>query len=186
VLEPKDEMKELRKQIDDAVETMFRQPGGPEKAPHLLADVQKEVERLGRIYKSQVWDMALTDQQEKDVRRFLHKVRAALLAAADAAAYDSELKTKAKPGSQYGSGGQPQTQGQYPAQSSAPMQEPVPAPATQPVGPNVAPQAPAGNLPNQPSTQPNQPKQPPNQPSPQPKPPSQPKPKGPPPVKEKQ
>jgi plastocyanin len=85
VLEPKDTSKDLRQQIDDAVETMFRQPDGTDTTPKLLQQVAKDVAELDRIYKKHVWDMALTRQQEADVKEFLRKVRDALAAAGESA-----------------------------------------------------------------------------------------------------
>jgi plastocyanin len=85
VLEPTEDTKELRQEIDDAVDTMFRQPGGTDTTPKLLKQVSDQLDKLDRRYKGQVWDMALTRQQEADVRRFLDKVHDALMAAEDSA-----------------------------------------------------------------------------------------------------
>ena len=69
---------------------MFRQPGGTDTTPKLLKQVSNQLDKLDRRYKGQLWDMALTDQQEADVRRFLHKVRDALAAAEDSATLYAE------------------------------------------------------------------------------------------------
>src|SRR5262249_24262956 len=86
VLEPAESSKDLRQRIDDAVETMFRQPGGTDSTPKLLQQVASDVDKLDRMYKARVWDMALTRQQEADVKEFVRKVRNALAASQESAA----------------------------------------------------------------------------------------------------
>jgi plastocyanin len=81
LLEPKDDSKTLRQEIDETVVTMFRQPNGTETTAKLLDQLSGDIEKLDRMYRAHVWDMALTRQQEEDVRRFVHKVRDALVAA---------------------------------------------------------------------------------------------------------
>src|SRR5262245_52987847 len=53
-LPPKEESKELRKQIDDVVETMFREKGGPEGTPQLLKELSKDFAKLNRMYQAHV------------------------------------------------------------------------------------------------------------------------------------
>jgi hypothetical protein len=94
VLEPKEQGKELLKRIDDQIKTMFRDKDGFQATPQLLQDVYKDVERLSGLYKSHVWDMALTRQQETDAKQFLDRVRDALVATADSARRaETQLKT---------------------------------------------------------------------------------------------
>ena len=85
LVEPKQDSQELRQEIDDAVEAMFRQPGGTDTTTKLLKQVSHQVDKLDRMYRARVWDMALTRQQEADVRRFVRRVRDALVAAQESA-----------------------------------------------------------------------------------------------------
>jgi hypothetical protein len=186
ILPPEEKSKELRKRIDDAMVTMFRQSGGPEANTKLLQSVAGDVEKLDKLYRSEVWDMALTRQQEADVKRFFRRVRDALAAAEEGAKhYDARMKTggsKSAANQNGGNYGSPQSQGeqQSPAPGSSAVPEPVPAPPAQPSGlPSGRSATPGGNQPPQTNPQPSQPGQP--QPKPQPKP--EPKPK---PVREKQ
>ena len=84
-LEPKDASKDLRQQIDDVVETMFKQSGGTDTTPKLLQQLASDVDKLDRMYKRHVWDMALTRQPEADAKEFLRKVQNALVAAQESA-----------------------------------------------------------------------------------------------------
>jgi hypothetical protein len=94
VLEPKEQSKELRKHIDEQVVAMFRDKDGFQATPQLLQEITKDIEKLGNIFKSHVWDMALTRQQETEVKQFLGRVRAALAAAEDSTRRsETQLKT---------------------------------------------------------------------------------------------
>jgi plastocyanin len=85
LLDPKGQSKELRDEIDDAMKTMFQQPGGTDTTIKLLQQVRDDVDKLDRLYKDRVWDMALTRQQEANVAKFVRKVRQALSAAEESA-----------------------------------------------------------------------------------------------------
>ena len=100
VLQPKDQSKELLKRIDDQIRSMFPENEGFQATPQQIQEVSKDVEKLSGMYKSHVWDMALTRQQESDAKQFLNRVRDALVATADSAKRaETQLKTT-------GSGGQ--------------------------------------------------------------------------------
>jgi hypothetical protein len=177
ILPPEEKSKELRKRIDDAMVTMFRQSGGPEANTKLLQSVAAHVEKLDKLYRAEVWDMALTHQQKVDVKRFLRRVRDALTAAQEGAKhYDARMKTGESKSASYQNGGNygsPQGQGgqQAPAPGSVTVPEPVPAPPAQPSGlPSGQLTGPRGNQPPQTNPQPSQPGQPQPKPEPKPKP----------------
>lgn len=177
VLEPEEKTKELRQEIDDAVRTMLVQQGGPSASPDLLASVAKKLNQLSRLYNANAHDMALTRQQEEDVKRFLDNAGNALAVEADKArilaallnARSSQAKDSANYGQPQQGGGQgtPAPAGTSPAQPAAPTAPTMPQ--TQQANPPATRQSNA-----QPQTQPQPQPQP--QPKPQPKPQPQPKP----------
>jgi plastocyanin len=121
-LTPKEESKELRDHVDEALESMYRQPGGSYTAPQLLKEVSKGVDRLDKLYARESWDMALTQQQRDDVKRFFRKVRDSLSAAEETAKlYQSYAQMKAA-GGQAGAYGQQQGS-QQGSQARAPVRE---------------------------------------------------------------
>jgi hypothetical protein len=71
--------KEAREQIDSRVGVLLASKAGASSAAGLLSDVREDVGKLRRHLDRQGDDMPVTRQQEADARRFLNKVRDALL-----------------------------------------------------------------------------------------------------------
>jgi hypothetical protein len=175
-LEPKEKSKELRDRIDDAVGTMFLEQAGPEGNPSLLEQVTQQLDQIERLYKANVWDMALTSQQEKDVKRFLQRFKDALTAAEDSSRrYESQMRSpQAGYPSQNSGYGQPQNQGGGTTPSPYGGEPTVPGAPGQPVAPIPGvpglPPLPNPVQPNSPQQQPGNPQPQPTKPQPKPKP----------------
>jgi len=91
-LEPAESMKELREQMDGVVEAILRQPAKEPASADLVKSGLRGIERMARQFERIAYDMPLSRTQEKDTRRFIRNVYAALKAM-EPATTESEVKT---------------------------------------------------------------------------------------------